>query len=62
MTSHGSALLSLTYVYSQANLNNTYFDHTNIILYDVSRIINSLALRSGQILNSVAAIDARILT
>ena len=43
MTSHGSALLSLPYVHSQANLNNTYFDHTNIILYDVLGIINSLA-------------------
>ena len=59
MTSHGSALLSLPYVHSQANLNNTYFDHTNIILYDVSRIINSLALRSGQILNLVSPIDVK---
>ena len=38
MTSHGSALLSLLYVHSQANLTNTYFDHTNIIMYDISRI------------------------
>ena len=30
----------------------TYFDHINIILYYVSRIINSLASRSGQILKS----------
>ena len=51
MTSHGSALTSLPYVHSQANLITIYFDHTNINLYDVLRIINSLASRSGQILN-----------
>ena len=44
-------LTSLPYVHTQVNLIIVYFDRKNINLYDVLSIINSLALRSGQILN-----------
>ena len=55
MTSHGSALLSLLYVHSQANLINIYFDHTSIIMYNISRIkipwLRSFAVGTNSTLN-----------
>ena len=55
MTSHGFALLSLLNVHSQANLNNIYFDHINIIMYDISRIkipwLRSFAVGTNSTLN-----------